>query len=213
MRRRSTMSRTSSRSSSRARSATRFGSQTSTWDRIRPGSLGDLPADRLHRPRLHVLVRQRRLSVRPRQDAFDQRAGLVVPRLADGEHGVHVDMRVDEWRREEPAAGVELGPAVAGDRTGRADSRDRVAIDAKVIEGVATGRRRMDPGVADDQTCRCHAGSSMGRRPIWAGRDRRRGSRAECEGRPTGTSSAAGPPGDSAGLDPFDSEVVDGVAR
>ena len=72
------------------------------------GPLGDLPEDRLAGAVLDVLVGQRRLALGPGQDALDQRAGLVVARLADGEDGVHVDVRIDERRREEPALGVEL---------------------------------------------------------------------------------------------------------
>ena len=63
-----------------------------------PGALADLPEDRLARAVLHVLVGERALALGPREDALDERAGLVVTRLADGEHSVEVDMRVNEGR-------------------------------------------------------------------------------------------------------------------
>jgi hypothetical protein len=65
-----------------------------------PGPLSDLPEDGFAGPRLDVLVGQERLPLGPREDALDQGARFVVPRLPDRQHRVHVDMRVDERRRD-----------------------------------------------------------------------------------------------------------------
>jgi hypothetical protein len=61
-------------------------------------ALGDFPADRLARSGLDVLVGQRGLALGPGLDALDQRAGLVVARLADRQDRIEVDVRVDERR-------------------------------------------------------------------------------------------------------------------
>jgi hypothetical protein len=61
-----------------------------------PGALGDLPQDRLARAALDVLVGQRRLALRPRLDALDQRARLVVAGLADGQDRIQMNMGIDE---------------------------------------------------------------------------------------------------------------------
>ena len=116
------------------------------------GPLGDLPEDRLAGAALDVVVGQERLALGPGEDALDQRAALVVARLADGQDRVHVDVRVDERRREEPARGVELAAAVGGDRAGGPDRRDPVALDRQVDGLDRTAERGMDARVADDQS-------------------------------------------------------------
>jgi hypothetical protein len=60
-------------------------------------------------------VGQRGLALGPRLDALDERAGLVVPRLADSQDGVEVDVGIDQRRGEEPALRVELAAAVGFD--------------------------------------------------------------------------------------------------
>jgi len=51
--------------------------------------------------------REQRLELAPQRDAFEQRAALVDARQAVAERGVHVEVRVDEMRRQQQAAGVE----------------------------------------------------------------------------------------------------------
>ena len=56
------------------------------------------------RPLHHRLDGQQRLQLAPERDAFEQRAGLVHARQAERQRRVHVEMAVDEGRRDEPAA-------------------------------------------------------------------------------------------------------------
>ena len=74
------------------------------------------------------LVRQMRLEFAPERDPFEQRAGQVEPRLAERQRRVHVEVAVDEGRRQETAARVDRlarlgfeprldrGDAAGGDR-------------------------------------------------------------------------------------------------
>ena len=63
----------------------------------------------LHRERgatFHVVERERLLAFGPNLNAFDKRTGLIETWLADGEHGVEVDVDIGEWRRDEFAGAV-----------------------------------------------------------------------------------------------------------
>ena len=133
MRRRSTTSRISSRSSSRAE-RDQLGVAHVDVRADEAGALGHLPEDRLARPVLDVLVGQVRLALGPGQDALDERARLVVARLADRQHRVEVDVRVDEGRREEAALRVQLASRLALERAGRPDGLDTIAGDRHVHE-------------------------------------------------------------------------------
>jgi hypothetical protein len=119
-----------------------------------PGALGDLPQDRLARPALDVIVRERGLPLGPRLDALDERAGLVVARLADGQDGVEVDVGIDQRRREEAARCVELAAAVRLDRAGGLDLGDGLAVGSNVDERDVGARSRMDARIANEQSCR-----------------------------------------------------------
>jgi hypothetical protein len=119
-----------------------------------PGPLRDLPQDRLASAILDVLVGERGLPLGPRLDALDERAGLVVARLPDGQDRVEVDMRVDERRGEEAAVRVEDAAVIGRDRAGRPDLGDRVAVGPNVDERDVAARGRMDARVADEQSCR-----------------------------------------------------------
>ena len=78
------------------------------------------------------------LEFAPEADAFQKRARGVDPRGAVAERGVHVEMRVDEGRADEVAAGVD---GVAGLGGGEVfDGGDAVALDADV-GGAAVGER------------------------------------------------------------------------
>ena len=105
---------------------------------------GQLPAQDLPDAALHVLVGQLADALGPDGDALEQRAGLVRPGLADGEHGVQVNVRLDQRRRYQAPAEVD------GLRCGRAvvaGGDDHAVADADV--GTAVLAR--DPRVAEDQ--------------------------------------------------------------
>ena len=119
---------------------------------------GDRPAAQLERPVPDRVVRQRRLQLRPELDALQQGAGAVHARHPVGQRRVHVEVGVDERRRDELALRVDrplrLGPEVsldgrdaavpAGDRHPVAAVRqDRVGDDE--IEHGVVGPRHFVP--------------------------------------------------------------------
>src|SRR3546814_8428207 len=57
-----------------------------------------------------LLDRQMRLQLAPEGDAFQQGAAPVQPRQAEAEGRVHVEVAVDEGRRHQVPAGVDLLP-------------------------------------------------------------------------------------------------------
>jgi len=77
-------------------------------------------------------------------------------RLADGEDRIEMDVRVDERRREKPTLGIDLGPAVGGQRSGRPNGVDAIAIDEDVDGVDRTSVRGMDARVTDEQPGRRH---------------------------------------------------------
>ncbi len=105
-----------------------------------------------HRPGDHRLLRQLRLQLAPQRDAFEQRAGPVQPRQAERQSGVQVEMRVDEGRRHQPAAGVDL--VICLRRQARLDRDDAAVLDADIDAGAAVGQ----VGVAQDEI---HGGSDL----------------------------------------------------
>ena len=60
------------------------------------------------RPLDHRLDGQQRLQLVPELDALEQGARAVQARQAQGQRGVHVEVAVDEGRRDQPARHVEL---------------------------------------------------------------------------------------------------------
>ena len=79
----------------------------------------------------HRLVRQMRLQFAPQRNAFEERAGLVEARLAERQSRVHVEMAIDEGRREEKPTRVER---LAGFR-----------VELRSDRGDPAGRRRRRP--------------------------------------------------------------------
>jgi hypothetical protein len=132
-----------------------------------PGALGDLPQDRLARPALDVVVGQRGLALGPRLDALDERARLVVARLADGQDGVEVDVRIDEWWGEEAARRIELAAAVRRDRACQPDLGNGGAVGPNVDERDVGARGRMDPCIANEQSCRGTLPAADSTSPGW----------------------------------------------
>ena len=91
--------------------------------RHRPVAIGE-------RAVAHRLMRQERLQFAPQRNAFQQRARGVDARNAVGERGVHVEMRIDEGRRDQIAMGVDR--RAGGNVEFGLDGRDRLADDADV---------------------------------------------------------------------------------
>jgi len=116
-------------------------------------ALGDLPEDRLASATLDILKRERRLAFGPDLDPFDEGAGLVVARFADGQGGVQMDVRIDKRRGEEPSLAFE--DHVSGTRLQLADRPDRgdpVSGDEEIHRRDAPHAGGMDPDLADEQT-------------------------------------------------------------
>ena len=100
--------------------------------RHRPVAIGE-------RPVAHRLMGQQRLQFAPERDAFEQRAGGVDARHAVGQRRVHMEMRIDEGRRDQIAGGIDDAAGRRGQR--RLDRGDRLAaIDADI--GLAAIRQR-----------------------------------------------------------------------
>ncbi|MDT4818852.1 hypothetical protein FQZ97_519530 [compost metagenome] len=89
--------------------------------------------------------REQRLELAPQRDAFEQRAALVDARLAVAQRGVHVEMRVDEMRREQQALGVER--LVRGCGQAGHDLGDAVVLYGNRHAGAAVG----EGGVGDEE--------------------------------------------------------------
>jgi hypothetical protein len=85
-------------------------------DRQQP--LGHRPVAVAQRAFDQRLLRQLRLQLAPQRDAFEQRARYVEPRQPQAERRVHVEMRVDEGRAEQPALGVDDFGAFGGGQVG-----------------------------------------------------------------------------------------------
>ena len=74
--------------------------------RHRPVAIGERALDQR-------LGGQQRLQLAPERDAFEQRAAGVDARQAVAERRVHVEVRIDEGRRDQQAAGVDASRAPA----------------------------------------------------------------------------------------------------
>jgi hypothetical protein len=75
-------------------------------------------------------LRQMRLQLAPQRDTFEQGARCVHARQAIRQRRVHVEVRVDEWRRDERALRVDLFTC-AGNQV-RLDGDDAPAFDADI---------------------------------------------------------------------------------
>ena len=90
------------------------------------------------------ILRQLRFQLAPQGDAFEQGAGGIHARQAVAERGVHVEVGVDERRRDQVAGGVDLLRALHGQ--GGADGGDAAVLDGD-IDGMAPVGQA---GIADD---------------------------------------------------------------
>src|SRR5260370_1191268 len=76
------------------------------------GAVGELAAEQGGDAPLDVVDGQRFDTLGPDGDAVEQGAGLVLPRLANGEDGIQVDMGLDQRRRDQRAPKVDDLPGV-----------------------------------------------------------------------------------------------------
>jgi hypothetical protein len=97
------------------------------------------------RPLDHRLVREHGFQLAPERNALKQRARAIEARQAERKRRVHVEMGIDEGRRDQIALGVDgargLGRDAALDRGNAAVRHGDVEAAAAVRQG----------GVADDQ--------------------------------------------------------------
>ena len=105
----------------------------------------DRPVAVLHRALDQRLLLQRRFEFAPQCDPFEQGAGLVHARQAVAEGGVHVEVGVDERRRDQVALRVDL--ARAAQRQLLAHRGDAPVFDRDVDLAPAVGQA----GIANDE--------------------------------------------------------------
>src|ERR1700730_13917239 len=106
----------------------------------------DLPAQHLRDPTLDVLERQVLNPLAPDRDAFEEGTAEILAGLADGEHGVEVDVRLDQGGCEQVAPGVDH---LAGGGRLRAGGggNDPVALDGHARQGGRAGQA----GIGDQE--------------------------------------------------------------
>ena len=110
----------------------------------------DRPVAPGERAALEDVGRQPGLALAPYLDRLEQRAGLVIAGLAETERRIEVEMRIDEGRRDEIVAGIELERA-GGGQVGR-DGGDFAVLHADIEAGAAVRQAC----VADNQVERAH---------------------------------------------------------
>ena len=93
------------------------------------------------RPLHHRLDREQRLQFAPERDPFQKRPGPVQPRDPEAERRVHVEMRIDEGRRDKPAGRVDLAGRAGLDR--RAQLHDSPIPDRDVDPGPPVRQARV----------------------------------------------------------------------
>ncbi|NYH12876.1 hypothetical protein GGD41_000104 [Paraburkholderia bryophila] len=95
-------------------------------------------------------LRQVRLQFAPQRDAFEQGARRVHARQAVRQRRVHVEVRIDERRRDERAGGVDFFGRACGQI--RLDGDDAAGFDADVDRVLVLRRgARRQRRAADDQ--------------------------------------------------------------
>ena len=108
---------------------------------------------------LGVFMGDQRLALGPALDALEQRAAHVPGRLAGGEGGVEVDVRLDEGRYDQVASGVQiaLGDGVQGVLD--VDGGDAFAVQSDAVQAVAAAQA----GIVDDHQVSSQAGDDRRR--------------------------------------------------
>ena len=136
-------SRTRSRSSTRASRATRRGSVTSQWLRTCSTPCAACQRRTCSARVEHVVARHVRLALGPDGDALPERPRGVPARLAGGQRGVEVDVRLDERRRDQRTRGVDLDVGRRGrrPRVVRRDGREPAVPHLEVDQVGPPGER------------------------------------------------------------------------
>jgi hypothetical protein len=109
-------------------------------------TLSYFPANLFQDAPPHILAAQTRLALTPDLDALQQRSTGIVARLANGQHSIQVNMRVDKRRREQAASGVDLAYG-GGCPKIRRDTRKTAILDREIDQSLAPMQTR----VADEQ--------------------------------------------------------------
>ncbi len=130
-----------------------------------------LPAEHRPSPALYVLDSHRPHSVGPDGDALEKGAGGVEARLADGEHGVEVDVWLDKGgrqqraaevddllrsvfcRRDQPAADTDFGKRSRARQADTLEEQVKHSLDRNLSSGSLVGARRTGPQSAEAVTC------------------------------------------------------------
>ena len=72
-------------------------------------------------------------------------------RLADRQHRVQVDVRVDQWRRQQPAGRLDLDGPFGGERAAGPDRDDPIALDGHVDGLGAAASGGVDAGITNQE--------------------------------------------------------------
>jgi len=104
----------------------------------------DQHVDGLPGARLGVLVGHLRLAFAPALDALEQRAAHVPGRLAGGECGVQMNMRLDERRHHQVTGGVEVARAGLGRCLLHCDGGDARAVQFDALQAFAATQAGID---------------------------------------------------------------------
>ena len=78
-----------------------------------------------------------RLALGPAFDAFEQRAAHVPGRLAGGEGGIEVDMRLDEGRHDQIAGSVQVAFCNGMQGVLGVDGGDALIVQGNAVQAVA----------------------------------------------------------------------------
>src|SRR6266568_2827570 len=109
-------------------------------------SLGYFPTDLLQGTLFNIFTGQTSLAFTPDLDPFKQRARSIVARLPHRQHGIQMNVSINEGRRHEPASGIDLSlSAIRGKIAG--DFSKAPILDGDVNKTTVT----IKPGMADDE--------------------------------------------------------------
>ena len=84
------------------------------------------------------LLREKRLELAPKGYPFEKRARLIEAREAERQRRVHMEVRIDKWRRNELAAGVDHSSRLR--REAMSDGDDLAAGDGNVLNRTPVGK-------------------------------------------------------------------------
>src|SRR5690242_20224568 len=96
-----------------------------------------------HAP-LHIFARQRWFALAPDLDAFEQGTAGIVARLSNSQHGIQVDMRIDEGGRDEPPGSIDFARCPISNLT--RDAGELAILNSDIDQS----RAAVQPGMAND---------------------------------------------------------------